>query len=254
MIAGQIVYYAALSSAFSILAAKLGWISKPIFAVGNAWYGVTYLALMLVVPILNAGIEALVTSGRWRMALDALVILLCGDYLSRAVGLGFSVNGFGSHTFATFLLVYCIVRIVRTAGIGMRRFEGLCMLVFVAFEAIFVLFRMVGPNVNCVAALGKWGFYNCPLVVAAAIGVVAVASRMRVPEWLARTAAFLGPSMFAVYLIHDASPVGKQLLLLGPMAHWNAGTAFALWSFRSLQFVFRLICLCDVYRCALLSV
>ena len=46
VIAGQIVYYAALSSAFSVFAAKLGWIQRPIFAVGNAWYGVAYLALM----------------------------------------------------------------------------------------------------------------------------------------------------------------------------------------------------------------
>ena len=189
-----------------------------------------YLALLLVVPILNAGIEALVVSGRWRLALGALVALLVGDYLSRAIGLGFSVSGFGSHTFATFLLVYCVVRMVRCAGIGMRRFEGLCVLAFVAFEAIFVMKRMAGADVDCVAVLGEWGVYNCPLVVAAAIGAVAFASRMQIPEWLARIAAFLGPSMFAVYLIHDASPVGKQLLLGGPMAHWNACFVFTLWS------------------------
>ena len=231
MVAGQIVYYAVLSSVFSVLAAKLGWIHRPIFAVGNAWYGVAYLALMLVVPILNAGVEALVTSGRWRIALGALVILLCGDYLSRAVGLGFSVNGFGSHTFATFLLVYCIVRMVRAVGIGMRRFEGLCLLSFVAFEAIFVMQRMTGSNVDCVAVLGKWGFYNCPLVVLVAIGAVALASRMRIPDWMAKTAAFLCPSMFAVYLIHDASPTGKRLLLLEPVAHWNAALISVCWSF-----------------------
>lgn len=230
VIAGQIAYYAALSSAFSVLAAKMGWISHPILAVGNAWYGVAYLALLLVVPILNAGIEALVVSGRWRVALGALVALLVGDYLSRAIGLGFSVSGFGSHTFATFLLVYCIVRMVRSAGIGMRRFEGLCVLAFVVFEAIFVMKRMAGADVDCVAVLGEWGFYNCPLVVAAAIGAVAFASRMRIPEWLARIAAFLSPSMFAVYLIHDASPVGKQLLLREPIAHLNACLVSISWS------------------------
>lgn len=213
VIAGQILFYAAVSSGFSIVAASFGWIEKPIIAVGNAWYGVAYLALMMVCPILNAGIQTLVDAGRARWMTLVLAVLLFGDFLSRAVGLGFSVAGFGSHTFATFFLVYCLMRLCVLSGmIWSRRFMYSGVIAALIYGCAFLSVRLLGHQTNCVDVLGKWGFYNSPLVVMIAMAVVAFFSRIKVPRILSGLATFIGPSMFAVYLIHDASPLGKLLV------------------------------------------
>lgn len=228
VIVGQILFYAVVSSGFSIVASFFGWIEKPIIAVGNAWYGVAYLALMMICPVLDAGVKAVVEAGQAKRTAFVLAILLGGDYLSRAVGLGFSVSGFGSHTFATFCLVYCLMRLCVLSGmIWSRKFMYSGVIAVLIYGCAFLLVRFCGYQTNCVDVLGMWGFYNCPLIVMAAMAAVAFFSRVKVPRILSGVATFMGPSMFAVYLIHDASPMGKKLI--GFASRLNAEEAI-LWS------------------------
>lgn len=63
VISGQIVYYAVTLSALSFIFCRLGWMPRPVIAIGQAWYGVAYLALIFMSPILNAGIEAIIPRG-----------------------------------------------------------------------------------------------------------------------------------------------------------------------------------------------
>lgn len=232
VLSGQILYYAILGSAFSLVAARMGWIERPIFAVGNAWYGVAYLALMMVSPILNAGMDALLTTGRARASVVVVCVLFVVDYLSRAFGLGFSVNGFGSHTFATFLVVYCLSYLARR--VYLPRYEkqvllgGAVALVF--YVALFAGFGYAARQpVSCVDVVSRLGFYNCPLVMAIAFSAVLLFSKLKVGNGVARVASFIAPSMFAVYLIHDASPIGK-MLLLRPIQSMDGSGALLLYS------------------------
>lgn len=146
-----------------------------------------------------------------------LIILLSFDWLSRAIGLGFSVSGFGSHTFATFMIVYCAVRLivgcVKYDNVSRANLAVLCGVLLLVYEAAIILYgRIIGAK-SVLEAVGDWGFYNCPLVVAIAMALFAAMERIMLPRFVNAIISFISPSMFAVYLISEASPVGKRLLL-----------------------------------------
>lgn len=192
---------------------------------GNAWYVVAYIALVLMSPIINDGLASLRGRNALRLALQVSLALLTMDYLSRWFGLGFSVNGFGSHTFATFLLVYIVTWALRRSDATPMVGLGSLILYIVVFSVV----RYLKPGASCVDVVKVSGFYNCPLVVASGFALVALFSRIQVGAGVARFLRFISPSMLAVYLIHDASPIGKRLLITGPGDHLNAVAAIP-WS------------------------
>ena len=231
VIAGQIVYYAVLSSLFSFFAVRMGWMERPVVAVGNAWYGVAYLALLLVSPLLNAGLEAVAANGTWRRVLELLAVLAVADFVSRGVGLGFTVSGFGSHTFATFFLVYCGMWLLRRRVCG--RYRRLVVTAGIAMFALscigFVGVRLFGGETHCLKVVERFGLYNSPFVMSAAFSAVTVFAGFKVPAKFMAVLTGIAPSLFAVYLLSDASPVGRMFLIERPVAGMTAVDAVA-WS------------------------
>lgn len=213
-IGGQIIGYGLLFSLLSFPLANSNVIPKHVLSVGNAWYGVAYLALLCVSPILNSGIEVLHNQGNGRLALLVVFALLTVDWLSRVFGLGFSVSGFGSHTFGTFLCVYCIVRLIR--------FE------FAANINSWTNLRSVaiGCCAVCVMALIRqdWISYNNPILVVLTTIIFLCFQGLDVGLRLQSVIRYIVPSLFAVYLIHDPHIAGKAIMIAIPFG-WIYGQA-----------------------------
>lgn len=231
VIAGQIVYYAALSSIFSVFAVRMGWMEHPVVAVGNAWYGVAYLALLLVSPLLNAGLEAVAASGTWSRTLGLLAVLSVVDFVSRGAGLGFTVSGFGSHTFATFFFVYCGMWLLRRqVCVCHRRMVVTAGAVMFALScAGFIGVRLLGGEMHCLKVVERFGLYNSPFVMSAAFSAMTVFAGFKVPTKLVAVLTWIAPSLFAVYLLSDVSPVGRMFLVLRPVDGMTAAGAMT-WS------------------------
>lgn len=217
ILAGQILYYACLFSSLSLIAEWCGW-GHRFIAIGNAWYGVAYLALLVLSPLLNAGLDTLSEREQLKVFFWWLAGLYVVDFTSRWLGLGFSINGFGSHTFMTFVGLYCllgsIVRLGWGESLSLSRLMWLSLVVWMI--TVGLLWGYAGvKQVEFVQLVLGLGGYNNPLVMASAVLAFMLFRRItHVPKWILQMVTVIGPSIFAVYLIHDASPVMKRIVLV----------------------------------------
>ncbi len=156
----------------------------------NAWFVSAYLFLMLLAPFIDAALErlpnrllpsvllpfALLTFG-WSFGVGLPVV---GPLLPNTAGLG-------AYTGLTLLSVYVTARLC-------RRFD--VMRFFTWKRACVVL-----PLLWFCTAIG-FGEYSSPFAVALCGVMFYVFKACPWPTWCGRVALLLGPSMFAVYLLH----------------------------------------------------
>ncbi len=219
---GIIAFYSVLCYALH----PKGW-----FIVSGGWFGGSYLALMLFTPLINAGIEALAHDKKRLISawgLYALAITL--KWIPTHLMTGVNAAGWGSHTLNTLLFVYVTVRVIRLLDWTwlMRQrlgwwLIGCAALLLASVPLKYFLWEMLGKsNLNCLGVLIGQG-YDMPLVWITAILAFLFFYKLHVPTRLAKVAAFLGPSMFGIYLFHE-SAFGSQLYRI-PMAyiteHWT---------------------------------
>ena len=207
-IAGQIVYYAILNSLLSILLCRLGVLDEWRISIGNAWYGVCYLALVFFSPLINAGIDGLANgTAKTRTAAAVLCFVpFLVDYFSRCIGLGFTVGGFGSHTFITLLYVYLFARLWFAKVWNFNRHVlGFCYFVYLL---VFLVWHLCKQESGVYRSVTQWEWYNCPLVVAGGVAFVEWFRRLQPGIWLKKASSAIVPSVFAIYLIHSVSSVG----------------------------------------------
>lgn len=194
----------------------------PRFSLSGGWFGAAYLALMLLAPILNAGLEALKETprkllGAW--GLFALAIILnWGNVFNRGPVLlfpAFSVEGWSSHTFSSLMFVYVTVRTARLLNwqVRLKRYSLLllCGMLLVLLASV-PLRVLVGMPKSCLRVIGELG-YNAPPIWITAILALFVFISVKPSNWVTRVATFLGPSMFGVYLFHE-SPLKEVLYQL----------------------------------------
>jgi len=224
-IGGQIIYYAILNSLLSIVLYNLGYLKCRHIGIGNAWYGICYLALIFMAPLINAGIDGLAKAEKKWWMFGLLFIPLIVDYFSRCIGLGFAVGGFGSHTFITFFYVYLFVRLYRVLKWNIRR--EFLLLAFVGYVGLFLVLHLMGGAKTLMDTVTPWGWYNCPLVILSSFLILGLFININVPRWASRICAFLVPSVFSIYLLHDVSSVGKEFLV-GKMASVVVGLCGSL--------------------------
>lgn len=208
-ILGQVVFYATISSSLSYFVCGGG------ASLGHAWYAYCYVALLCFSPIFNAGIAKINGYG-----IMMLILLYSATWLGSAGHLGFSIPGFGSHTFMTFALVYIIVRWL-FEKVGPERIPRGILLVGLALSISLyccISCVMMITQKSVIRVMLPWNGYNSPLVVVIAVLLVLLASRIKfVSERFDKIVAFLTPSLFAVYLIHDANPFLSHNILVGPV-------------------------------------
>ena len=190
---GALVFFLGLH--FGVVAwesGQAGVIQLKNFLVG-AWFLNAYAVLMLCAPLVDVALE--------RLSTRALRGVLAPFFLL-AFGWSFLIDqppldkflpttpGLGSFTGLSLLATYVVARLCRRFDVG-RLLTWPRML---AALAVLV----------CVTAIGA-GEYASPFAVALAGCCFYLFVRIPWPTWAGAVARWLGPSMFAVYLLHTNS-------------------------------------------------
>lgn len=194
---GVMAFYSLLSICVGRMVLHVG---TP-FGITGGWYGNTYLCLLLIVPLLNAGIEGLLSKGSraaW-LAWGGFALVILVNWFSRnsyVSLLAFDVTPFA---LVQMVFIYFTVRLVRLTGIAEKIHCWQLMGVMMLFVLCVVFMRTDRTN------------YLAPYVIAMAISVLIVFVRyVRIPALLGRLGIFAAPSMFGVYLLHETTSFGRE--------------------------------------------
>lgn len=199
---GRLFALIAFYSAVSILIGRFVLGEPTRIAITGGWYGNTYLCLMLIAPLINAGIDGLRQQGS-----RALVLAWCGfatvifvNWLSGNPYVSLTAYDVGPFSLVQMVFVYFTVRVVRLTELSkhIRLWHiGLAVLVFVAGTLVI---RGEGGRAN----------YLAPHVILMAVAMFILFEKfVRVPAWLGRICVWMAPSMFGVYLLHEVTSFGK---------------------------------------------
>lgn len=199
-----------------VCAVEVALLSVPVgiktFRYSFGWFGWSYLALMLMAPVLNSGMEALAEKGGKSGLTKAWVLLTVAFAVSWAFEI---VPGWASHTFSTVFYVYLTGRYLRLRlpdrwAVGKSWMLLACFAGLTAFNFAWAY---------CGSAYG--GFFvgtrgfNAPWIIASAICAVFLFSNLRLGAAGDFIGKYLAPSAFPVYLIHHGcnEKVGKAFYL-----------------------------------------
>ena len=180
----------------------------------GGWFGGTYLALMLFSPILNAGLKSLVAE-------SARKAWYCWGLFAAIIFLGWipfhlftcvEASGGGSHTFLTMMFVYVTARMCALTDMSKIRLKWIVLAWIGFFGGVFLtglpkmylVYRRTGMAdwSRCNWLVG----YDAPFVVLMAIATfLFFMCHAKLPQWICRCATFIGPSTFAIYLMHTGN-------------------------------------------------
>lgn len=194
------------------------------FRITGAWFGECYLALMLVAPLLNAGIDALCAQGR-RIAIAAwggAALMMTLTWAPVNLMTGVNALGFDNNlSFGIIAFVYVSARFMRQLDIKPVSTKWL-VLAIVGYALTILAIGSVKSFADLCrhhnVTMANWSWltqYHAPHVWVMALAVFLLfKDHVKIPEWLNKPVLFLSPSMFAVYLIHAATPLGNCLRAL----------------------------------------
>lgn len=217
---GLMVFYMALSTGAVVLAKLLDpafpvGIPRP-FGYGGWWFAVTYLALMMVAPIVNAGLETLAKTPRqlW-IALGLLVAMECMTW--GLLPLGVQAVSWDALSLENLVFVYVVARALSLLGCGewLKRVGRWAFPLLMLFLVALVPLREWVGELTGYSQLWKFQLvpmgcdtilsglsYDAPLIWMTGLAGFVFFLSIKTPYWLSRVAGFIGPSMFGVYLIH----------------------------------------------------
>lgn len=185
------------------------------------WFGSIYLAFMFLAPLLNEAISAVAKWNRSSVYSMWLIfnigMVLCWRPLSAVTG--FAWGGGGGCSMQTFCFVYVNMRFIRMLEIGSRiQFRHL-VFAFTAYFLFVFLFSITpviakGMAVPQTEWIG-WTTYNSPYSVLMGIAMFLLFQKyIRFPRFINSIARKISPYMFGVYIIHEATGVGRMLYTL----------------------------------------
>lgn len=196
---------------------RFAW--SQLFSLG-AWFGGCYLALMLIAPLLNAGIDALVNSRRAALlAGGGVMAIVALTWLPGHFMTGINANGSGQFSFVNMMGVYIVARILKQIN----------------FEKVSLKTLMIGPMIWAIGIVmiggaktllqvvrrlphtsATWdflAFYDAPHYWVMALSMLLIfVWHVRVPDWLGRVCLFIAPSMFPIYLMHTTTGIGHEVM------------------------------------------
>lgn len=165
------------------------------------WFLNAYVVVMCFAPMVDVAVE--------RMTVKQLhPIFFCAFGWSFATTLPIvckyvpPTQGLTAYSFLTLLGVYIVARFLRGWYEHNSTFQ------------LFVTKRKLIVAIVCVCLLcAAIGFndYNSPFALAIAAGIFLLMLRMNIPKWFSRICAWLGPTMFSVYLMHSHGYAWKYL-------------------------------------------
>lgn len=180
-----------------------GWMeSFMVLTHTDLWYVPAYFLLMLVSPVLNAGLDAL-DRRRFSMLLFAFAAFTV--WAGWWWGCAFNPTGY---TAWQLVLVYSVARYARRFDVLPRRRPA--MLLFVLSSACIVI--------DACFDLPRAYAYNSPFVLAATVSLFAVFRSM---EFHSRAVNRLASGAFAVYLIHKNPLIWGGAIRRASAAAWE---------------------------------
>lgn len=200
------------------------------FAYSLGWFGNCYLALLCCAPLINAAIEALARESMRALmsAWSAYAALMVVSWLPIwNFGINLHVPGWEGHSFNQLCFMYVTGRLlakcgwINTISRGRLAFGAVAlMLCNYAWAIATGLTR--GSEFWQGILVGTRGNNN-PLIIALSVCVFLWFLRTRVPAWLGRVASLCGPSMFSIYLLHEACNHDLSVSLYDKYFAWAHG-------------------------------
>lgn len=222
---GLTLFYSIVAFVAGLLANRHGFMTiAPTFKFSGGWFIGPYLALMILSPFLNEGIDALkkrgvqtlitawggllfLTSFVWICSISPEIKrYFCGSY-----------GGMGGKTVFTLIVIYVSARTARLLELDRLSLKtvlpGLTILVTLYGLVAMLLaqkFWATDPHIICWNITNSFG-YDAPLTVLVSVGLFILFRKWSPPLWISRIARFCGPSMLSIYLLHVCSVSGITL-------------------------------------------
>lgn len=164
------------------------------------WYLTAFLALYLVMPVLNAAVRGMKEKQlKWAiwvaLGVFSIMSLLTGDIFRFSSG----------YSFVWLAVLYFVGAAMKKSGFLNNVRKIWCLVGFLACSVIAWVFRVYGPNlhgldlyINRKAFVG----YTSPLIVFASVLLVSFFSRLQIKKRAAAVITCFAPCAFAVYLLN----------------------------------------------------
>lgn len=176
------------------------------FSYSLGWFGNSYLAIVLMSPLINAGIDRLKEDGRLLQAWAVLAIASLLSWLPTGDHLRIAASGWTGNSFSTLLFVYISGRCARYLNLSKYLTACRIMIILVLLLGLNILWALTASyselgTLMAQLFVGTRG-NNCPLTMAIGIAVFFAFKEMKIPIILQRIGCFGAPSVFSIYLLH----------------------------------------------------
>lgn len=171
--------------------------------------------LMMIAPLLNVAVERMVELRIWWIwLLFALAMTL--NWLPLHGMTGVAGNGVGSHSLAMMVFVYTTARLLAVSKVEISRKHLLggvgIFLIGIAFSGLFV--EAIHHFPFSAESFRQFSTYDAPYVWIMALTVLVFFVKfVKVPIAIGHIFSFLAPSIFGVYLFHEVTGFGHDLIL-----------------------------------------
>ena len=182
-------------------------------AANQYWYFCAYFLLFMFLPLINAGLDAF--SDR-KLKVTA-ILLFCVCCVMDTVSYADVLRIASGYSPMWLLILYVIGAAIRRTDPFKRVPKWALGLGYIFFSSLTVLSKYLLAQLS-LAVRGKIFRddylirYISPTVVCAAVCLLLLFSRLRLPKWLQRVTGWIAPSAFCVYLIHD-NPLVREFFM-----------------------------------------
>lgn len=190
---------------------------------GQYWYLTAYAGLFVLMPLLNFAVVHM-PSRELALTLSGILVLFCVLPISPLTDAFYLHDGYSALWLAVMYLLggYLGKYELLTRLTGWK--WGLVYLGAVVFAWLPRMMVLWWKPVYYAMGYGNILIeYTSPTIVLAAVSLLAVFSRLRLPRWAERTTEMLSPHVFGIYLVH-AHPLVFRHLLEGRFAYLGSGS------------------------------
>lgn len=190
-----------LVSHFYYNCAQTDWKVLIHYCVSN-WYFIGYLVLMLISPLINAGLEKLEIENYKSFILPFTLLCIwqfCSSVIPETHATGLGRAFFSRYSFMTLVNIYIIGRSLKKLNL-LEKLKIWHLLLITIFCAPFTAF----PPLH---------YYTSPFCIVEAIAIFELVRRMSIPAWLGKISVFLAPSMFSILLLHRENDFCKAIFV-----------------------------------------
>ena len=187
------------------------------------WYLTAYTGLFVLMPLLNFVLQKM-PRRELTLTLSGILLLFCILPISPLTDAFYLHDGYSVLWLA---VMYLLGGYLRKYPILPGLSSRLWLLIFVLSAVLAWAPRMAALWLKPILWYNAYGNilieYTSPSMVLAAIALLTVFSRLRLPEWAEKTVSRLSPCAFGVYLLH-AHPLMFRHVLEGRFAHLGTGS------------------------------